>query len=156
MVWLGRRDTARAPDVGQDCRALPVTPNPWSGAKGWRALNLSRFATCRAFTDRSIAWRADGKRARTGLRCTVADAIPSEVTGTLIMRMAATGNKRWHVLVADGYLAAFVFLFLVLSQWLAIGVAYGIWAAGGFALTALASKPSSANPSPDSWQPASY
>ncbi|MFE3138525.1 SMR family transporter [Streptomyces scopuliridis] len=43
------------------------------------------------------------------------------------------------VLVA-GYLAAFAFLTLALDGGLALGVAYGIWAASGVALTALASR----------------
>ena len=42
--------------------------------------------------------------------------------------------------VAIGYLAAFAFLSLTLSAGMGLGVAYGIWAASGVALTAILSK----------------
>ena len=42
--------------------------------------------------------------------------------------------------VVVGYLGAFFFLTQVLALGLGIGVAYGIWAASGVALTAVASK----------------
>ncbi|GAA0966882.1 SMR family transporter [Acrocarpospora macrocephala] len=50
------------------------------------------------------------------------------------------GTKKWFIVVAAGYLAAFVFLTLALDGGLALGIAYGIWAASGVALTALASR----------------
>ncbi|MGP4023207.1 DMT family transporter [Actinomadura sp. 3N407] len=69
-------------------------------------------------------------------------AILSEVAGTLALRMASQpgGNKAWMVAVVTGYLAAFTFLTLALYDGLGIGVAYGIWAATGVALTAIASR----------------
>ncbi|WP_030989184.1 DMT family transporter [Streptomyces sp. NRRL S-1813] len=72
----------------------------------------------------------------------LAGAILSEVAATLSLRMAAQAeNKRkWFVGLGAGYLAAFVLLTLALDGGLALGVAYGIWAASGVALTALASR----------------
>ena len=46
-------------------------------------------------------------------------------------------NKRWLPAVAGGYLLAFILLTLTLSTGMGIGVAYGIWAASGIALTAV-------------------
>ncbi|WP_329170033.1 SMR family transporter [Streptomyces decoyicus] len=72
----------------------------------------------------------------------LAGAILSEVAATVSLRMAAQAeNKRkWFVGLGAGYLAAFVLLTLALDGGLALGVAYGIWAASGVALTALASR----------------
>ncbi|MFD0901486.1 DMT family transporter [Actinomadura sediminis] len=72
----------------------------------------------------------------------LAGAILTEVTGTLSLRMASQpgGRRAWFALVAAGYLAAFAFLALALYDGLGIGVAYGIWAASGVALTAIASR----------------
>ncbi|MFI6871571.1 DMT family transporter [Nocardia sp. NPDC050406] len=69
-------------------------------------------------------------------------AILTEVSATLSLRMASlpNANKSWLPAVAVGYLAAFTFLTLTLNQGMGIGVAYGIWAATGVALTALASR----------------
>ncbi|MFI0356412.1 DMT family transporter [Actinomadura sp. 9N407] len=69
-------------------------------------------------------------------------AIISEVAATLSLRMAARpgGHKAWFAAVGVGYLVAFAFLTLTLSGGMALGVAYGIWAALGVALTALASR----------------
>lgn len=67
-------------------------------------------------------------------------AIVSEVAATLSLRVAATGRRVWFVAVAVGYFIAFTFLSLVLEEGLGLGVAYGIWAATGVALTAVASK----------------
>jgi len=69
-------------------------------------------------------------------------AIIFEVVGALSLRMASTGkrNKKWFIGVALGYLAAFSMLVLVLNTGMALGVAYGIWAAAGVALTAILSK----------------
>ncbi|MFC5064418.1 DMT family transporter [Actinomycetospora atypica] len=67
-------------------------------------------------------------------------AIIFEVMGTLSLRMAATGKKIWFAAVAVGYLVAFAMLVLTLSNGMALGVAYGIWAASGVALTAVLSK----------------
>ena len=52
----------------------------------------------------------------------------------------ALDHPALYAAVATGYVAAFVLLTLTLKQGLGIGVAYGIWAACGVALTAVASK----------------
>jgi small multidrug resistance pump len=70
----------------------------------------------------------------------LAGAILVEVAATLSLRMAAQGAKLWFVAVGVGYAAAFAFLTLALSGGIALGVAYGIWAACGVALTAFASR----------------
>ncbi len=67
-------------------------------------------------------------------------AIVFEVFGTISLRMAATGQRAYYGAVAVGYLFAFGFLTLTLNEGLGLGVAYGIWAASGVALTAVASK----------------
>lgn len=63
-------------------------------------------------------------------------AIVLEVTATLALR-AALDHSLWYVVVAVGYAGAFVCLSRALRAGLGIGVAYGIWAAAGVALTAL-------------------
>ncbi|WP_340537799.1 DMT family transporter [Nocardioides sp. GXZ039] len=70
----------------------------------------------------------------------LAAAIAAEVSGTLSLRMAALGHRAYYAVVVAGYAAAFVLLALTLDRGLALGVAYGIWAASGVALTAIASK----------------
>jgi len=67
-------------------------------------------------------------------------SILTEVAGTLSLRMAARGRRRWYAAVAVGYLVAFTCLSLVLAEGMALGVAYGIWSASGVALTALAGR----------------
>ena len=69
----------------------------------------------------------------------LACAIVCEVTATLSLKRAIDQPALYTVVVA-GYIAAFVLLTLTLKQGLGIGVAYGIWAACGVALTAVASK----------------
>ena len=69
----------------------------------------------------------------------LATAILLEVTGTLALRAATTGRRAWYAVVAVGYLCAFAALSLTLSAGLPLGIAYGIWAAVGVALTAVAS-----------------
>ena len=69
----------------------------------------------------------------------LATAILLEVTGTLALRAATTGRRAWYAVVAVGYLGAFAALSLTLSAGLPLGIAYGIWAAVGVALTAVAS-----------------
>lgn len=63
-------------------------------------------------------------------------AIALEVLATLSLR-ASMDNSTWIVLVVFGYVGAFVALSMVLREGMAIGVAYGIWAACGVALTAV-------------------
>lgn len=70
----------------------------------------------------------------------LACAIASEVTATLSLRVAVHGRRALYAVVVAGYLASFVFLALTLSAGLGIGVAYGIWAATGIAVTAIASR----------------
>jgi small multidrug resistance pump len=70
----------------------------------------------------------------------LAVAIGLEVTGTLALRMATTGRRAWFALVAVGYLGAFAALTMALSEGLGLGVAYGIWAAVGVAVTAVAAR----------------
>jgi small multidrug resistance pump len=67
----------------------------------------------------------------------LAAAIATEVAGTLALR-ASQDHSAWLVVVVAGYLAAFVFLTLVLRAGMAVGVAYGVWGAAGTAVTAAA------------------
>lgn len=67
-------------------------------------------------------------------------AIIFEVFGAISLRMSSMGKKKWFIGVAVGYLIAFTMLVLTLSTGMALGVAYGIWAASGVALTAVLSK----------------
>lgn len=67
-------------------------------------------------------------------------AILSEVTATLSLRVAAGGRRAWYAVVVVGYVVAFGLLSLALDRGLGLGVAYGIWAAAGVALTAVASR----------------
>lgn len=66
-------------------------------------------------------------------------AILFEVSGTISLRLAID-DKRWYTAVAIGYLVSFTLLGLSLAQGMPIGIAYGIWAAAGVALTAVISK----------------
>lgn len=65
-------------------------------------------------------------------------AIASEVTATLSLR-ASEGfrRKRWIPVIVVGYLAAFTLLGTILAMGMPVGVAYGIWAAAGVAVTAV-------------------
>ncbi|HEX6346949.1 multidrug efflux SMR transporter [Umezawaea sp.] len=67
-------------------------------------------------------------------------AIVTEVAATLSLRMASQGRSLWYVPVGGGYLVAFTMLALALAEGIPVGVAYGIWAAVGVALTAVASR----------------
>jgi small multidrug resistance pump len=72
----------------------------------------------------------------------LAAAITSEVIATLSLR-ASDGFRRpaFIVLIAAGYIAAFVFLSYALQRGIPLGVAYGIWAAAGVAAVAVLSVP---------------
>mgnify|MGYP001106909919 CR=1 FL=1 len=70
----------------------------------------------------------------------LAVAVVAEVAGTLSLRMAAAGRHRWYLAVSAGYLIAFVSLATTLARGMPLGVAYGIWAAAGVALTAIGSR----------------
>lgn len=65
-------------------------------------------------------------------------AILSEAAGSLSLK-AALDHPAWYVLVAAGFVNAFLFLSLTLRQGMTLGVAYGIWGASGVALTAVLS-----------------
>lgn len=67
-------------------------------------------------------------------------AVICEVIGTIFLRLASAGKNAYYAAVAVAYVIAFTFLTLTLNQGLGLGVAYGIWAAAGVALTAIASK----------------
>lgn len=68
----------------------------------------------------------------------LAGAIATEVTATMALR-ASEGlrRRRWITVIAVGDVAAFVLLSLGLDSGLPLGVAHGIWAASGVALTAV-------------------
>ena len=66
-------------------------------------------------------------------------AIAFEVFGTISLRIAVD-KKLWYAGVAVGYLLAFTMLSLALAAGMALGVAYGLWAASGVALTAIISR----------------
>lgn len=72
----------------------------------------------------------------------LAVAILAEVGATLSLRMASAprAKRTWYIPVAAGYLIAFSLLSVVLALGVPLGVAYGIWAASGVALTAVLSK----------------
>lgn len=67
-------------------------------------------------------------------------AIVCEVVATLSLRVAAHGRTGLYAVVAIGYLLAFTLLAGSLRLGMPLGVAYGIWAAAGVALTAVASR----------------
>ena len=69
----------------------------------------------------------------------LSSAIVCEVTATLCLKKALD-HPALYAVVAAGYVAAFILLTLTLKQGMGVGVAYGIWAACGVALTAVASK----------------
>lgn len=66
----------------------------------------------------------------------LAGAITSEVAASLSLK-AALNDPVFFIIVAAGYIASFAFLAGVLRAGLALGVAYGIWAALGVILTVL-------------------
>lgn len=68
-------------------------------------------------------------------------AIVTEVAGTLSMR-ASHGFTRpgWTIGTLVGYLIAFGLLAQVLKLGMPVGIAYGVWAGCGVALTAIAGK----------------
>lgn len=65
-------------------------------------------------------------------------AIASEVTATLSLR-ASEGlrRRRWIPVIVVGYVLAFSLLGAVLALGMPVGVAYGVWAAAGVAITAI-------------------
>ena len=70
-------------------------------------------------------------------------AIITEVAATLALRMATSKSKKkrlWLLVVVAGYGVAFFGLTMALTEGVPLGVAYGIWAAAGVALTAVFSR----------------
>lgn len=67
-------------------------------------------------------------------------AVVAEVAGTLSLRLAAAGRRLWYLAVVVGYVIAFTALAASLAAGIPLGVAYGIWAAAGVALTAIGSR----------------
>ncbi|WP_027464811.1 DMT family transporter [Curtobacterium sp. UNCCL17] len=67
----------------------------------------------------------------------LAIAIVTEVGATISLKLATDGKRVWYGAVVAGYLIAFSLLAVALTLGLPIGVAYGIWAATGVALTAI-------------------
>lgn len=65
-------------------------------------------------------------------------AIAAEVTGTISLKLSDGFSKLGpSLVVAAGYLVAFVALSLVLKMGVPVGVAYAVWAAVGVAAVAL-------------------
>jgi small multidrug resistance pump len=64
-------------------------------------------------------------------------AIVCEVAATISLKLATDVRKGWYVVVGIGYVIAFSLLAGALALGLPIGVAYGVWAATGVALTAV-------------------
>jgi small multidrug resistance pump len=68
----------------------------------------------------------------------LAGAILSEVAATISLRLSEGFTKAVpSTIVVVGYLASFALLSQVLKRGMAVGVAYGIWAAVGVSLVAL-------------------
>lgn len=66
-------------------------------------------------------------------------AILSEVSATLALKASDGFSKLLpSIVVAVGYVLAFVLLSLVLKRGMPLGIAYGIWAAAGVGLVAIA------------------
>ena len=89
---------------------------------------LGALKECLGSTGRGVcAWPALG------------GAIISEVSATLALRQALN-QPGFYVVVGSGYALAFILLSLTLRAGMPLGVAYGIWSAGGVAVTAMASR----------------
>jgi len=68
-------------------------------------------------------------------------AIGCEVVGTLSLRASGgLQRRRWVPAIAVSYLIAFGALALALRDGMPLSIAYGIWAASGIALTAVAAR----------------
>lgn len=70
----------------------------------------------------------------------LACAVLLEVTGTLSLRKAALGHPLWYGVVIGFYSMSFFLLSMALAGGLQVGVAYGIWAALGVAVIAVAAR----------------
>lgn len=72
----------------------------------------------------------------------LAGAICAEVVATMSLRASGGFSKPGPtLLVAIGYITAFVLLSFALQRGIPLGVAYGVWAAVGVAAVALLSVP---------------
>ena len=103
---------------GSACRRSAPTDPTVLGALGDR-LRSTSHGVC--------AWLALG------------GAIISEVSATLALRQALN-QPGFYAVVGIGYALAFVLLSLTLKAGMPLGVAYGVWSAGGVAVTAIASR----------------
>ncbi|WP_299052364.1 SMR family transporter [uncultured Nocardioides sp.] len=72
------------------------------------------------------------------LRLLLALAIGCEVVATLSLKAAGEGLPLLYAVVAAGYVTALGLLSVCLRDGMPVGLAYGVWAAGGVVLTALA------------------
>ncbi|GAA1049565.1 DMT family transporter [Arthrobacter russicus] len=63
-------------------------------------------------------------------------AIVTGVSGTLSLKLASLGHKRWYIAVVAGYTTALTLLSVTLRMGLPLNIVYGIWTATGVALTA--------------------
>src|SRR5699024_6833574 len=70
----------------------------------------------------------------------LAAAIVAEVTGTLCLQLAVQQRKAWYAVVLGAYVAAFTLMSQALGAGMPLGIAYGVWAAAGVALTAVFSR----------------
>lgn len=70
----------------------------------------------------------------------LAAAIICEVSAALSLRLAVTGRPLFFGVVVVGYALAFAALTVSLAEGMALGVAYGVWAACGVAATAVLSR----------------
>ncbi|WP_024795335.1 DMT family transporter [Tomitella biformata] len=65
-------------------------------------------------------------------------AILLEVTGTMCLTASdGLSKRRWILPVGASYLASLALVSVVLGRGMTVGVVYGIWVAGGVALTAV-------------------
>ena len=71
----------------------------------------------------------------------LAGAVLTEVAATLSLRASEGLRKKvWIAPIVIGYLTAFGLLTLTLANGMPVGIAYGIWAASGVALTAVGAR----------------
>jgi small multidrug resistance pump len=72
---------------------------------------------------------------------TLAGGILIEVLSTLGLRASDGFRKRvWIAPVVAGYIASFTLISWTLALGMPVGIAYGVWSAGGMALVALLAK----------------
>jgi small multidrug resistance pump len=72
---------------------------------------------------------------------TLAGGILIEVLSTLGLRASDGFRKRvWIAPVVAGYVASFTLISWTLALGMPVGIAYGVWSAGGMALVALLAK----------------